>query len=75
MSRRAIPFVPVIKQGNEAQQAAQQLSQLIQHNEESGWRFCHIEDVTTIRNNGCLAGLLGNPTSVLNIQVAIFEKD
>ena len=73
--RMAVPFVPVIKTGKEAQQAADQLSALIKHNEASGWQFCHLEDITTLRNNGCIAALFGNPTSVLNIQVAIFEHN
>jgi hypothetical protein len=75
MVRRAIPFVPLINSGNEAQQAAQQLSSLIQRNEADGWRFCHLEDITTVRKNGCLAALVGNATTVMTIQVAIFEKD
>jgi hypothetical protein len=72
--RRAIPFVPLINSGNEAQQAARELSKLIKNNEVDGWRFCHLENITTVRNNGCLAALVGNPTTVLTIQVAIFEK-
>jgi hypothetical protein len=75
MIRRAIPFVPLINSGNEAQQAARELSKLIHNNEAEGWRFCHLENITTVRSNGCIAGLLGNPTTVLIIQVAIFEKD
>ncbi len=39
-----------------------------------GWKFCHLADVTTIRTNGCLAGLFGNPTSVVTVQVAVLEK-
>ena len=74
MSCIAVPFVPIIKTGNEAQQAAQQLTQLIKQSEINGWQFCHLEDVTTVRNNGCLASLFGNATSILTIQVAIFEK-
>jgi hypothetical protein len=58
MARRAIPFVPTINTGNEAQQAAQQLSKLIQHNEVDGWQFCHPEDITTLRKNGCLGVLV-----------------
>ena len=73
--RIAVPFVPVIRSGNEAQQAADQLSNLIKQNEDRSWRFCHLEDVTTLRSNGCLASVFGNPTTVLNIQVAIFEQD
>ncbi len=74
MARVALPFIPVIRSGNEAQQAADQLTTLIQQNEAAGWHFSHLEDVTTVRNNGCLASLFGNPTSVMTIQVAIFEQ-
>ena len=74
-NRVAVPFVPVIKVGtNEASQCAQQLTSLIQHYERQGWRFDHLEDVTTLRNNGCLAGLFGPAQTVLTFQVAIFEK-
>jgi len=75
MIRRAIPFTPMIRTGGESQQAADHLSQVIAQNEQEGWRFCHLEDVTTVRNNGCLASFTGNPTSVITIQVAIFERD
>lgn len=75
-SRVVVPFVPVIKAGrNEAEQAAEQLTTLIAQNEDQGWRFCHLEDVSTVRNNGCLASFSGNPTSLVTVQVAVFEKD
>lgn len=75
-TRTTVPFVPVINtKGDPGQQVAQQLTQLIQHHEQSGWRFCHLEDVTTLQNNGCLAGLFGNPTTTRIIQVAVFEHD
>lgn len=50
-----------------------QLTKLIDANETEGWRFSHLEDVTTLRNNGCLA--FTNPTSLVVFQVAIFEHD
>ena len=75
-SRSAVPFVPVIRTGkNESAEAAAQLSALIASNEAQGWRFCHLENVTTVRNNGCIAAMAGNGTSLLSFQVAIFEKD
>ena len=73
-NRMAVPFVPAIRYGNEAKQAAEQLNALIKANETAGWHFCHLENITTLRSNGCIAGLFGNPTTVLTIQVAIFEK-
>lgn len=75
MMHRAVPFVPAIKRGNqESLQAAEQLNTLIRHMEERGWQSCHLEDVTTVRNNGCLAALAGNAYSVLTIQVAVFSR-
>lgn len=73
-AKRAVPFVPLIKAsaGKEAQQCADQLSKLIENIEGQGWSFSHLEDVTTLRNNGCLA--FSNPTSIVVYQVAIFEK-
>jgi hypothetical protein len=47
--------------------------QLISAYEAKGWRFSHLENVTTVRNNGCLAGLFGSATSTLYVQVAIFD--
>lgn len=74
IARVAVPFVPSISAGrDEAKQCADQLTKLIQAHEAQGWAFVHLEDVTTVRSNGCLAGLMGNPTSVVTFQVAIFE--
>jgi hypothetical protein len=75
MVHRAVPFVPEIKRGkDESKQAAEQLNTLIRRLEGEGWEFCHLEDVTTLRNNGCLAGLTGNPYTVITIQVAVFSR-
>ncbi len=76
MVHRAIPFVPAIKRGkDESEQAAEQLNDLISSMEIKGWQFCHLEDVTTLRNNGCLASLAGNPYTVITIQVAVFSRE
>jgi hypothetical protein len=73
--RFAVPFVPVVKPGNEAADAAQQLSDLIAHYQASGWRYVRLESIATLRNNGCIAGLMGNGTSIVMIQVAVLEKE
>ncbi len=73
---RAIPFVPQIKAGRgESAQCAEQLSKLIESHESDSWRFSHLEDVPTLRSNGCLAALSGNSTSMITFQVAIFERE
>ena len=74
-TRCAVPFVPVIKGQQDAAEVARQLSQLIESREASGWRFCQLESVRTVRKNGCLAALAGNPTSDVFLQVAVFERD
>ena len=73
--RCAVPFVPVTRgERDEAQRAATQLSQMIERWEADGWRFSHLEQITTVRDNGCLASLLGNSTSVVTVQVAILDR-
>lgn len=73
--RRAVPFCPVISPGrDEAKQAADHLNSMTKQWEAEGWTFSHLETVTAIRNNGCLAGLFGNPTSVVAFQIAIIER-
>ena len=73
--RTAIPFIPVVRPGAESSSAAKQLTELIQHNEAAGWRYVRLESVTTVRSNGCIASLMGNPTSTIVVQVAVFEHD
>ena len=74
-NRCAVPFVPVIKAGeNEAASAAAQLTAMIAKWDKDGWAFSHLESVTTLRNNGCLGGLAGNAQSVVSFQLAILER-
>ena len=70
MARRiARPFVPSIRAGkSEAEEAARELTNRIEQWEAEGLRFSHLESVTTVRKNGCLASLTGNPTSVVTFQ-------
>jgi hypothetical protein len=71
----AVPFVPAIHAGrDEAAQCAKQLNDLIAHMAGQGWRFSHLEDITTLRDNGCLASLFGQGQTVVTFQVAILER-
>lgn len=73
--RCAVPFVPQVKPGRESEEAAKVLSDMMARWQADGWEFSHLEDVTTVRNNGCLSSLAGNPTSTLSFQVAILVRD
>jgi hypothetical protein len=69
--RRAVAFTPILKGSrSEAEQVAEQLTELISANEAAGWRFCHLENVTTVKPQGCLGA---SATTVVH-QVAIFER-
>ena len=70
----AVPFVPEIGIGYPAIQAADILSEQIERWRLEGWRFVRLESLTTVRSNGCLAGLLGNGQSVFTFQLAILEQ-
>lgn len=71
----SVAFVPQIKAGRaEGPQVAEYLNQMIGEWERTGWRFSHLESVTTVRHNGCIAGLFGNPFTTVMCQVAILEK-
>jgi hypothetical protein len=72
--RVAVPFVANTRGGDsDAHDCAEQLTKLIRTYERAGYRFCHMENIQTVHANGCLAALMGNPTTVVRHQVAIFE--
>lgn len=71
----AVAFTPQITWGNEAVDTARSLTEMIGKWAAEGWDFSHLENVTVIRNNGCIASLFGNPTTLLTFQVAILVRD
>lgn len=73
MSKTCVPFTPVLKgaPATHARQAADQLNELIHANEEKGWDFVGLEDVTSYIPGGCLTPSAGTVTTV---QVAVFEN-
>lgn len=71
----AVPFWPRIsRSGDEARECAAELNQLVDYMSARGWRYARLENITTMRDNGCIAALFGNPTSVVVYQVAVFER-
>lgn len=76
MEQFAVPFTPEIKSGEGyVKVAAEQLNELIEKSKEKGWRFSHLEQISTYRDNGCIAGIFGNPVTPLFINLAILVKE
>jgi hypothetical protein len=67
----AVPFVPVVRGGDEATQAAKQLTEAIAKWSAEGWTFVRLETLSSIRPGGCLSG----SATVANFQLAILERD
>lgn len=74
-TKYAVPFAPVVRPGYAAEDSAKALTASIHTWEKDGWTFSHLENVTTVVNNGCLGGFFGPAQSVISVQVAILVRD
>lgn len=52
--------------------AVKQYADIINREAVGGWKFVCIEEIPVTKNNGCLAGLMGNPTSTTTFNMLIF---
>ena len=72
---KVIPFHPVVKSNkNAVSEIAIQQEKIINDMSEENWEYVGMDSITTIVQNGCIAGLLGNPQSLTNVQTLVFRK-
>ena len=55
--------------------AVKQYADIIQRETVGGWRLAMIQEIPVIKKNGCIASLLGNPTTMVSFNMLVFERD
>ena len=48
---------------------------IINRESVDGWKLDCIQEIPVTKNNGCLAGLLGNPTTTITFNMLVFVKE
>ena len=71
---KVVPFIGVIKSGQGADVAAQQLQSVISQYVGAGWEFVQLSDVNIEVQPGCLPALLGQKSSYLRFDQVIFRR-
>lgn len=77
VKRRALPFTPTLSADgkDQAAPAAAQLNKLIDQQAAEGWTYSHLDTFSEFLQPGCLGAMLGHKTQLVNVRLAIFEKD
>lgn len=55
--------------------AVKQYATIIDREAVGGWELVMIQEIPVIKNNGCLASLMGNATSTMTFNMLVFAKD
>lgn len=55
--------------------AVRQYADIINREAATGWKLDCIQEIPVTKNNGCIAGLLGNPTTTVTFNMLVFVKD
>lgn len=55
--------------------AVAQYADIINAEAANGWRLDCIQEIPVTKNNGCIAGIMGNPTTTVTFNMLVFVKD
>ncbi len=55
--------------------AVAQYADIINNEAREGWKLDCIQEIPVTKNNGCLAGLMGNPTTTVTFNMLVFVKE
>ncbi len=55
--------------------AVKQYAAIIDREAVGGWKLDCIQQIPVTKNNGCIAGLMGNPTTTINFNMLVFCKE
>lgn len=61
---------------NESYSAAvKQYADIINREAVDGWKLYCIQEIPVTKNNGCIAGLLGNANTTVTFNMLVFSKE
>ena len=55
--------------------AVKQYAAIIDREAVGGWKLDCIQQIPVTKNNGCIAGLMGNPTTTISFNMLVFSKE
>ncbi len=55
--------------------AVKQYADIINREAEGGWKLYCIQEIPVTKNNGCIAGLLGNGNTTVTFNMLVFYRE
>jgi len=55
--------------------AVRSYADIIQREAVGGWELLLIQEIPVSKNNGCIAALMGNPTTTVTFNMLVFKKE
>lgn len=55
--------------------AVQQYADIINREAAGGWKLDCIQEIPVTKNNGCIAGLMGNATTTITFNMLVFSRE
>lgn len=56
-------------------EAVKQYAAIIDREAVGGWKLDCIQEIPVTKNNGCIAGLMGNATTTVTFNMLVFVKE
>ena len=56
-------------------EAVRQYADIINAEAIDGWKLDCIQEIPVSKNNGCIAGLAGNPTTTITFNMLVFVRE
>lgn len=55
--------------------AVRSYADIIQREAVGGWELLLIQEIPVSKSNGCIAALMGNPTTTVTFNMLVFKKE
>ena len=69
------PIGLTISKNDSYSDAVMQYAAIINREAAEGWKLDCIQQIPVTKNNGCLAGLMGNATTTISFNMLVFSRE
>jgi len=69
------PIGLTINKNDNYADAVMQYAAIINREAVDGWKLDCIQQIPVSKNNGCIAALMGNPTTTISFNMLVFSRE
>lgn len=69
------PIGLTINKNDSYADAVMQYANIINREAVDGWKLDCIQQIPVTKSNGCIAGLMGNPTTTISFNMLVFSRE